>query len=134
MFFMWGLKTHHFDYIFLLKEKTKFSFYILLLGSAINIVLNIIMIPYFGLIGALYSTFLAYLFILIISIILGNYFIRINFPYLLLLKVLFNLFICFIVLEQISNIVSSTTSIIVLLLLYPLILFSLYKEDLLIKL
>ena len=134
MFFMWGIKIHHFDYIFQIKEKTKFSFYILLLGSIINIVLNILLIPIFGLMGALYSTFLAYLFILIFSIILGRQFIEINFPYLVFLKVIFNLLICFIALEQISHLVNPVISIIILLFLYLLNLFLFNKKDLLIKL
>ena len=134
MFFMWGIKIHHFDYIFQLKEKTKFSFYILFLGSIINIVLNIFLIPIFGLMGALYSTFLAYLFILVFSIILGRQFIEINFPYLVFLKVIFNLFICFIILEQISHLVNPIMSIIILFFLYLLNLFLFNKKDLLIKL
>ena len=134
MFFIWGIKIHHFDYIFQLKEKTKFSFYILFLGSVINIVLNIFMIPIYGFMGALYSTLLAYFFVLITSIIAGNYLIRINFPYLLLLKILFNLFICFMILEKISTIVTPIISIVILFFLYLSILFMLNKKDLSIKL
>ena len=83
--------------------------------------------------GALYSTFLAYLFILVFSIILGRQFIEINFPYLVFLKVIFNLFICFIILEQISHLLNPIISIIFLLFLYLLNLFLFNKKDLLIK-
>ena len=134
MFFMWGIKIHHFDYIFQLKEKTKFSFYILFSGSVINVILNVFLIPIFGLIGALYSTFLAYLFILISSIILGNQLIKIDFPYLVFLKVILNLIICFIALEKISVLVNPIISMIILLFLYLLNLFLFNKKDLLIRL
>ena len=72
MFFVWGTKIYHFDYLFQLKEKTKYPMYILCIGSVINIVLNIYMIPRLGIVGAAYATSIAYFVVFIISIYMSR--------------------------------------------------------------
>ncbi|MBW2996324.1 lipopolysaccharide biosynthesis protein [Candidatus Woesearchaeota archaeon] len=52
--------------LLLLKEKTKFIGYNYLVGGVINIILNLILIPYIGLIGAGIATTLSYLMIFIV--------------------------------------------------------------------
>ena len=133
MFLMWGIKIYHFDYIFQLKEKTTLPFYILLFGSILNIVLNIIMIPRFEILGALYSTFISYLIVLILSILLTNRLILITFPYLLLIKVLFNLFISSLLLKIIPNTIPFI-NILCFILFYLFLTFLLNRDDMRIKL
>ena len=72
MFFFWGLKIYHFDYIFFLREKTRLSMKILLFGSLINIFLNLVFIPRYELMGAAFSTLLAYLICLALSFYKGR--------------------------------------------------------------
>jgi len=72
MFLFWGLKIHHFDYIFQLFEKTSLSMYILFFGSFINLLLNIFLIPRIELLGAAYATFLSYFIILLISLLISR--------------------------------------------------------------
>ena len=57
--FLWGVKIHHIDYIFQLKEKTCFM-YILFFGSLINLILNFILIPKMELIGKLRYAFILF--------------------------------------------------------------------------
>ena len=85
IFFFWGLKIYHFDYVFFLKEKTRLSMKILFFGSLVNICLNIVFIPRYELIGAAFSTLLAYLICLALSYYKGRelMIISINKPILL---------------------------------------------------
>lgn len=57
LFGSYGIITH---YILLLKKKTKLIFIIDLIGLTTNIILNIFMIPNFGIEGAAFSTVLSY--------------------------------------------------------------------------
>ena len=77
-FFIWGLKIYHFDYIFFLKEKTLTSMKILFFGSLINFILNVIIIPKFGIIGASVSTLFSYLICLTASYYFGKSFLNTN--------------------------------------------------------
>lgn len=52
-----------------LRGNTKYIFFLLLISSIINIILNILMIPRFGINGAAYATFLSYVLYLVISLI-----------------------------------------------------------------
>jgi len=78
IFLLWGVKIHHFDYIFQLKEKTSVSMYILFFGSLINLILNFILIPRIELIGASYATLSSYFMILLVSFIISRNFLKVK--------------------------------------------------------
>jgi len=88
MFFFWGLKIYHFDYVFFLKEKTKLSMKILFFGSLINICLNLVFIPKYELMGAALSTVFAYSICLFISFYKGRELMKIKCDKAILLKAL----------------------------------------------
>jgi O-antigen/teichoic acid export membrane protein len=88
MFFFWGLKIYHFDYIFFLREKTRLSMKILLFGSLINICLNLVFIPRYELMGAAFSTLLAYLICLVLSFYKGRELMIVNIDKPIFLKAL----------------------------------------------
>jgi O-antigen/teichoic acid export membrane protein len=56
----WGLSSIYFQ-IFLLVKRTKIISAITVAGALINILLNILLIPYFGIIGAAFTTLIAYI-------------------------------------------------------------------------
>ena len=78
IFILWGIKIHHIDYIFQLKEKTSVSMYILFFGSLINLILNFILIPRIELIGASYATLSSYFIILLVSFIISKNFLKVK--------------------------------------------------------
>ena len=86
MFLFWGLKIHHFDYIFQLSEKTSLSMYILFFGSFINLLLNIFLIPRFELLGAAYATFASYIIILLISLLISRKLLKVSIDIKILIK------------------------------------------------
>ena len=86
MFLFWGLKIHHFDYIFQLSEKTSLSMYILFFGSFINLLLNIFLIPRLGLLGAAYATFASYVIILLISLLISRNLLKVSIDIKILIK------------------------------------------------
>ena len=88
MFFFWGLKIYHFDYVFFLKEKTRLSMKILFFGSFINICLNLVFIPKYQLMGAAFSTVLAYFICLVLSFYKSRQLMRISIDKTVLLKAL----------------------------------------------
>ena len=79
MFFIYGIKMFHFDYIFQLKEKTITSMKIIFVGSIINLLMNILLIPQFHLIGAASSTMLSYMCCLLLSFFIGEKITRLKF-------------------------------------------------------
>ena len=86
MFLFWGLKIHHFDYIFQLSEKTSLSMYILFFGSFINLLLNIFLIPRVELLGAAYATFASYIIILLISLLISRKLLKVSIDIKILIK------------------------------------------------
>ena len=86
MFLFWGLKIHHFDYIFQLSEKTSLSMYVLFFGSFINLLLNIFLIPRVELLGAAYATFASYIIILLISLLISRKLLKVSIDIKILIK------------------------------------------------
>jgi O-antigen/teichoic acid export membrane protein len=85
--FILGL-SHYVVKVFLLIENSKKIFYFLLISVIINIILNIILIPNFGIKGAAYSTLISYFCYLSISyiVIKKEKKFPIEFPWLTLFK------------------------------------------------
>ncbi|WP_461611068.1 lipopolysaccharide biosynthesis protein [Cytobacillus kochii] len=70
--FLAGIKAYFFDFSFQFGKKTKNQIYPIMIGGIINIILNFIFIPKFGIVGAVYATGISYSIALIISILLGQ--------------------------------------------------------------
>lgn len=84
---------------FELREKTLFMFYIWALAAVVNIVLNIFMIPRFGILGAAYTTFIAYFIYLLITWVFGVKLLPFSFPWQTLWKTALAAFIMAFVLK-----------------------------------
>ncbi|MEM4217283.1 MAG: oligosaccharide flippase family protein [Candidatus Methanomethylicaceae archaeon] len=66
---------------FQLKEKPNQLLYLIIMAAILNIVLNFLLIPPLGILGAAYATFLAYLIYLIVSYLLVNRIFPLFFPW-----------------------------------------------------
>ncbi|MDT3679599.1 MAG: oligosaccharide flippase family protein [Burkholderiaceae bacterium] len=67
-----GIKTFHFDMAFHLGRNTRYLVGIGLAAAMINVALNVVLIPRFGLLGAAYATVAAYSVGTLISALLGR--------------------------------------------------------------
>ncbi len=83
-----GIKAFHFDLSFQLGQKTVHQIYVALISAAVNLILNIWLINAYGVIGAAYSTLIAYLIGLFFSWLLGRSVFTIPVPWLELLKII----------------------------------------------
>lgn len=70
--FMSCIRAFHFDLAFQLSEKTLYQVWINGGAALINVVLNLLLIPAFGLMGAAYATVIAYGVALVLSVLLGR--------------------------------------------------------------
>ncbi|MCK0769386.1 oligosaccharide flippase family protein [Chromohalobacter canadensis] len=70
--FMSCIRAFHFDLAFQLSEKTLYQVWINGGAALINVVLNLLLIPAFGLMGAAYATVIAYGVALALSVLLGR--------------------------------------------------------------
>jgi len=110
---------------FYLMKKTGYIAYLILLAASVNIVLNIIFIPVFGMITAAYSTLISFALLHISSQVLANRHYPIPFENLKLLKLL----LCGVVLFLLVNFISIDSLIlkiivkIAALIIFPLLLF-----------
>lgn len=78
--FIAGLKTHYFDHSFHLGQRTGIGVWTNLPPAVVNIVLNVVLIPLYGLMGAVYSTVAAFGLGLVLSIVLGRRVFPVPFP------------------------------------------------------
>lgn len=82
-----GFKFYGVDVMFHIKQRTRLQMYPIGIAAAVNIILNFIFIPEFGIIGAAYSTVIAYALSIVISWFLVNIQIhRLPFPLLDFMK------------------------------------------------
>ena len=72
--------------VLVLEKKTKIMGSQWMAAAALNVILNIIFIPRFGIIAAAVSTLTAYLFTLVITLIYSQKYIKIEFDFRFLLK------------------------------------------------
>jgi len=75
-----GLATHYFDHAFHLAKKPRLLLWTQGPGAALNILLNVLLIPRFGYIGAAYATLASYSLLLLLSITLGRRVFPMHFP------------------------------------------------------
>ncbi|PIC90897.1 hypothetical protein CSV71_02240 [Sporosarcina sp. P21c] len=79
--FIAGIKSFFFDFSFQFGKDTKKQIYPIMIGGILNVLLNLVMIPQFGIIGAVYATNISYLVALIISVFLGQRVFKMNIEY-----------------------------------------------------
>lgn len=76
-----GVRVFHFDLAFQLGRHTLGQVWVVGAAALLNFVLNLLWIPIFGLLGAAYATFAAYLLALLLSIALGRRVFPVPIPY-----------------------------------------------------
>jgi hypothetical protein len=76
-----GIAAHYFDHAFHLAKKTRLFFFTLGPAALLNFIGNLYAIPRYGIMGAAYTTLLAYALYLALSIIIGRSVFRIKFPF-----------------------------------------------------
>lgn len=79
--FFYGLTVHYFDHAFFLAKKPHMFVFTQGPCAALYVVLNFILIPRYGAVGAAYATLASYLLLLTLSITLGRRVFRIHFPF-----------------------------------------------------
>lgn len=67
-----GLKAYYFDLSFQLGKKTHVQVWSVAIAAIVNIALNMLWIPEYGVLGAAYATLAAYIIALVVSIMLGK--------------------------------------------------------------
>lgn len=130
--FVLGL-TQYINKSFQLKEKTSILFYLILISSIINVILNLYFIPNYGIKGAAYTTLISYIFHLFISYIISRSFFEFKFKYETFLKSILSSISMFIILRKLTsyiepmNVFSLIIKIIVGFIVY-VILLTILKE------
>ena len=76
-----GLKAFYFDLSFQLSRATRLQFVTVGVGAAVNILLNIWLIPPYGVLGSAYATVVAYFVALVLSWGLGRKVLRLPVPF-----------------------------------------------------
>ncbi len=76
--------------IIILEKKTKITAKIALIAAISNILLNFLLIPYIGIIGAAFTTLLAYLIFLLLTLYYSSKFLRLYLDIKLLIKCIFS--------------------------------------------
>lgn len=101
--FFFGL-TQLINLPFQLKEKPKVLMYVLYLSAFLNIAMNLFMVPQFGLIGAAYSTLIAYCIYYFISYKIVVKIFTLAFPWQIFVKALFASIIMYFAMMLFANI------------------------------
>lgn len=76
-----GVRAYHFDLAFQLGRFTLGQVWVVGAAAFLNLVLNLWWIPFFGLRGAAYATFVAYFLALLLSVFLGRRVLQVPFPF-----------------------------------------------------
>ena len=67
-----GIRAYYFDVVFQLEKKTGYQVFIMGFAALVNIALNLILIPNFGIFGSAYATVCAYFSALVLSVFWGR--------------------------------------------------------------
>ncbi|HEY8668207.1 MAG TPA: polysaccharide biosynthesis C-terminal domain-containing protein, partial [Tepidisphaeraceae bacterium] len=78
--FLAGMKAYHFDAAFQFAHRTIFQVWIVLFAAAVNVVLNVIAIPRWGINGAACASVLAYIVSIVLTAYLGRKHFVLPFP------------------------------------------------------
>lgn len=84
-----GIKANHFDLAFQLGQNTMGQLWVSGAAALLNIILNLLWIPIFGLMGAAYATFVTFLLALLLSAAMGRRSFVLPIPYRAGLKITF---------------------------------------------
>lgn len=76
--FIHGIRSYHFDLAFQMGKHTVGQIWIYAPAALINLILNIIWIPRFGILGAAWSTLVAYCLALFLSVVIGKRFFQVR--------------------------------------------------------
>ena len=85
--FIWGIKAFYFDLSFLLTHKTLSLLIIGIIGMVLNIILNYLLIPSYGIDGAAYATLITTIVVLLITAIWSQIIFPLPYPIPELLKI-----------------------------------------------
>lgn len=83
-----GIRAYYFDLAFQLGRHTLVQVFVIGFAALLNVILNILFIPVFGIVGAAYATVLAYVSSMILSAIAGRKYFPLPLPLLEMLKIL----------------------------------------------
>lgn len=86
--FFQGLKLYYFDLPFHLASKTKSQRIPVIFALCLNFILNLFFIPKYGAIGAAFTTIIAYLVSMVLSLIIGRNYFKLPFKYDQFIKIL----------------------------------------------
>jgi O-antigen/teichoic acid export membrane protein len=75
-----GMKSYYFDLSFQLGKKTNLQIWPVFAGGLINIILNLLFIPVYGVKGAVYATLVSYIIAIVLSGIIGRAVLPLSFP------------------------------------------------------
>ncbi|MBH0156828.1 polysaccharide biosynthesis protein [Fictibacillus sp. 5RED26] len=78
--FIQSIKTYYFDLAFELGKKTLFQIWPVLIAGVINIILNFLLIPQFGIKGSAYASIIAYIVAIMMSWSIGKKAFPLTFP------------------------------------------------------
>lgn len=121
--------------ILVLKNKTKIIGSIWFIASLFNVFLNIIIIPYFGILGAAITTLMSYVIALVLTVFYSNKFMKIYFDFKFLFKCIFTSSLLALILFLIKpqELISMLIAVIICFLIYITMMFLLKgikKEEL----
>jgi O-antigen/teichoic acid export membrane protein len=71
-----------------IKNKVKYSSFVIISAAIFNLLLSFILIPRFGMIGAAWATFISYFLLAVVNIMVDSRFMRIPYEYWRLVKIL----------------------------------------------
>lgn len=100
-----GLKSFHFDLSFQLGKKTVLQIYVLIIAAIINVVLNIVFLPRYGVVGSAYSNVISYAVGIVLSILFGRNCFEIPWPTIDFIKILISTILMVIILSLFSPII-----------------------------
>ncbi len=84
-----GLATHYFDHAFYLAKKPRMLLFTQGPAAVVNLLLNLVLIPRYGFMGAAYANVAAYVILLLLSVLVGRRVFAIQFPFIPALQLAF---------------------------------------------
>jgi len=100
---MQGLKIYYIDLAFQLGKRTNLQIWPVLISAIINIMANWILIPIFGIFGAVYASLISYAISIIISFIMSKKIFLLPFPIKDFLKIIVSCIIMYLMIMPLSN-------------------------------
>jgi O-antigen/teichoic acid export membrane protein len=100
-YIIWGAYNH--VRIGILAEKrTKYIAYVLGAAALLNVALNVLLIPRFGMWGAAVATLASFLMLFVVSLRISNRFLRVDYQFTRILKLLITAIVIYVLAQQIT--------------------------------